>query len=108
MKFFDRFFPEKDILFAKEVVGKIATHYPSKVEAKLKFVGGKKRLSGVLESVMQEISAYQQANAMGWIRKARFGNEVKWRLKEFGYTDAFVDAVTEGVVTYLATVGRDK
>lgn len=108
MRLLDRFFPEKDIQFAQEIVGKIATHYPSNVEVKLKFIGGKKRLGGVLDSVMMEIRTYQAENCMGWVRKARFGNEVKWRLKERGYSDGFVDAITEGVVTYLATMGREK
>jgi len=108
MKILEFFFTENDIAFAKEIVNKIATHYPSKVEAKLKFIGGKKRLGGVLESVMEEIGAYQIEHRMGWFRKARFGNEIKWRLKELDYSDAFVDAITEGVITYLATVGRKK
>lgn len=108
MKLLDRFFPARDIEFAQEIVGKIAGHYPSKVEAKLKFVGGKKRLGGVLESVMLDIEKYQRESGMGWVRKARFGNAVKWNLKDLGYSDAFVDALSEGMVTYLATIDRAK
>lgn len=105
---FERIFPQADLDFAREIANKIARHYPVSVEAKLKTVGGKKRLSSVVESVFDELERYQAQSRMGWMRKARFGNELKWRLKEVGYSEEFVDALTEGVVTHLAMSGRQQ
>lgn len=97
-----KWFSKSDIEFATKVANKIALQYPPKIEQKLKAEGGKKRLSGVLELVMQDIENYQNTEKMGLIRKARFGNAFRWRLKEIGYSKEFVEALTEGVVTYLA------
>ncbi len=104
----ERIFPQADLEFAREIATKIARHYPVSVEAKLKTVGGKKRLSGVVEAVFDDLERYQAQARMGWMRKARFGNELKWRLKEVGYSEEFVDALTEGIVTHLAMSGRQK
>ena len=101
----DYFFPESDLIFAREIALKIATHYPSNNEIKLKTPGGKKRLSGLIEAVMRDVTNYQSNTDMGWIRKARFGNEIKWQLKEKGYSVEFIDALVNGVVTHLATLG---
>ena len=104
----ERIFPRADLDFAREIANKIARHYPVSVEAKLKTVGGKKRLGGVVEAVFDDVERYQAESRMGWMRKARFGNELKWRLKEVGYSEVFVDALTEGIVTHLAMSGRQK
>ena len=104
----ENFFPQADLEFAREIANKIARHYPVSVEAKLKTMGGKKRLGGVVEAVFDDVDRYQTQSRMGWMRKARFGNELKWRLKEVGYSEDFVDALTEGVVTHLAMSGRKK
>lgn len=104
----EKIFPESDLEFAREIANKIARHYPVSVEAKLKTAGGKKRLGGVVEAVFDELERYQVQSRMGWMRKARFGNELKWRLKEVGYSEEFVNALTEGIVTHLAMSGRNR
>lgn len=104
----EKIFPMADVEFAREIAHKIARHYPVSVEAKLKTAGGKKRLGGVVEAVFDDVERYQAQSHMGWLRKARFGNELKWRLKEAGYSEEFVDALTEGIVTHLAMSGRVK
>lgn len=106
MKLFERLLPKTDIELAQAIAKKIALQYPPKIEPKLQLQGGRKRLTGIVESVMTEITEYQRKHRMGWIRKARFGNEFRWQLKEIGYSDAFIDALTEGVVTHLATCLR--
>jgi hypothetical protein len=108
MKLLDRIFPVSDVEFARAIAGKIALQYPPKNEPKLQMQGGRKRLTGIVESVMAEISEYQRQHQMGWVRKARFGNEFRWQLKEIGYSEAFIDALTDGVVAHLATCLRNQ
>lgn len=103
MKLLDHILPARDIELAHTLAGKISLSYPPNVEAKLKVQGGRKRLAGVLGPILEDITKYQTEEKMGWIRKARFGNEFRWKLAEIGYTEAFVEALTEGVVTHLST-----
>lgn len=107
MKLFDRFFPASDVEFARAMAQKISLQYPPKNEPKLQMLGGRKRLTGVLESLMNEIMHYQASEQMGWLRKSRFGNEFRWQLTEIGYSKGFVEALTEGVITKLALNDRD-
>ncbi len=102
MRLLDRFFPRHDIEFANSMARKIATRYPPNAEPKLKAQGGKKRLEGVLDTVLSDIENYQSKENMNWLRKARFGNAFRWQLADMGYSTAFVEALTEGMVSYLA------
>lgn len=101
MWLFDIFSSKRDVESAQAICSKLMTSYPAKVESKLQYIGGKKRLGGVLEIVLADVDQYQQDSKMGWFRKARFANAFKWRLREAGYSEAFTDAITEGVVTRL-------
>lgn len=102
MRMLDRLFPQSDVEFAGSMVRKIATRYPPNAEPKLKAQGGKKRLEGVLDTVLSDIENYQLKERMNWVRKARFGNAFRWQLADMGYSTAFVEALTEGVISYLA------
>ncbi len=108
MRLLDRFFPVRDLEFARSMADRIATRYPPNAEPKLKAQGGKKRLEGVLDVVLTDMENYQLKERMNWVRKARFGNAFRWKLAEMGYSAAFVDALTEGVVAYLATYKPNK
>lgn len=107
MKLIERILPSADAVLARAMAEKIALQYPPKNEPKLQLQGGRKRLTSILDLVMSEITQYQRQERMGLIRKARFGNEFRWKLAEIGYTDVFVDALTEGVVAHLATCLKD-
>lgn len=102
----EKFFHPEDLTVAKEIAEKIINHFPVRVEAKLQYIGGQRRLGGVLEGVMREIDAYQARENMGWMRKARFVNTIKWVLKDGKYSDIFVDAVTEGITLQLMMDGK--
>ena len=107
MSIIGKLFPEDDEKFAQLIANKIATRYPPKVEKNLQFVGGKKRLSGVLEVVLQDIRDYQSGARMGWIRKARFANTLKWQLIDKKYSPEFVAAIADGVVANLVIGGGE-
>ena len=59
----------------------------------------RKRLAAALVSVELNIGRFLAANAApGVFRKAKCANEVKWGLKDRGYREELVDAVTHKVV----------
>lgn len=95
--------PAADRELATELADRVARHFPPISEAKLAKLGGRKRLESVLKTVIEDIDDQELPKKLGWFRKARFGNIFRWRLVELGYSQGFVEALTEGLVTHLAT-----
>jgi hypothetical protein len=102
MSIIDRFLPKADTVFANQLAERIARHFPPTSESKLAKPGGKKRLESVLEMVMKDMEDYSMTHHPGWIRKARLSNTFRWKLIEIGYSEGFVDALTDGLVKNIA------
>lgn len=103
MKLLEPFFPQSDVDLANELAEKISRHFPPTSEAKLAKLGGRRRLESVLQTVIDDLETKQTTTRLGWVRKARLGNVFRWRLVELGYSEGFVEALTEGLITHLAT-----
>lgn len=103
MSLLDWLLPQSDVLLANELAEKIARHFPPTSEAKLAKLGGRRRLESVLQTVMDDLDTQQLPTKIGWFRKARLGNIFRWRLVDLGYSNGFVEALTEGLITHLAT-----
>ncbi len=103
MSLLDKFLPSSDKALANELADKVARHFPPTSEAKLAKLGGRRRLESVLKTVIDDLDTQQMPSKLGWFRKARFGNVFRWRLVELGYSEGFVEALTEGLITHLAT-----
>lgn len=104
MSLIDRFFPKADTDFANQLAEQIARHFPPTSEPKLAKQGGQRRLEFVLETVIDDIDAFSKAQKPGWLRKARLGNTFRWKLIEIGYSEGFVNALTEGLVKHIAAL----
>jgi hypothetical protein len=54
-----------------------------------------------LEKMYSSITAFAMQRRPNIYQKARFGNRLKWALKDAGYPAPFVDVVTHEFVKYL-------
>jgi hypothetical protein len=54
-----------------------------------------------LDRIMSEIAAFAARDKPNLYQKARFGNRVKWALKDAGYPEPFIDVATREFVKYL-------
>lgn len=54
-----------------------------------------------LERIQSEIAAFATRRRPNVYQKARFGNRIKWALKDAGYPGPFIDVVTHELVKYL-------
>lgn len=102
MGFLDVLLPRVEIDFAHTLAEKISMQFPPASENKLAKKGGKRRLEAILQTVMDDITVFQQQRKLGWFRKARLGNAFRWRLSELGYSDTFVKALTDGLIHHIA------
>lgn len=89
--------------FAVKMAEKIERQFPPKSEPQLAKKGAQRRLEGVLNPILADLVGFQREHQLGWIGKARFGNAFRWALTEKGYSNEFVEALTEGVIRTITT-----
>ena len=59
------------------------------------------RISRILEGIYERARQIHAEQKLGLIGKTRMAHAFKWRLRDEGYSNAFVDLATEGLVVYL-------
>lgn len=102
MKLFSGIFSKRPTEFAEAMVEKIARQFPPSSEPQLAKKGAQRRLEGVIEHIMNDLDTFQQEMQLGLIGKARLGNAFRWKLTDRGYSRQFVEALTEGIIKYIA------
>lgn len=91
--------------FAKELAQELAKRYPPALDQAGGQTLSEKRLTRILEDVCNKAVAYKNEHKLGVYKKARLGNTFRWELEERGYSKAFIETATEGLVVYLARKG---
>jgi hypothetical protein len=102
LKMFDLFGSGKEKLVGEGFADKIAKQFPPAIENKLIKRGAQRRLEAILETLISDVVLYKKENRIGWFAKAKIGNAFRWRLVEHGYSEQFVEALTQGLVHNLA------
>ena len=102
MGFFTGAFGHRPIGFAQTMCEKIARQFPPATEAQLAKKGVQRRLQGIIDHLVDDLDAFQKEMQLGWIGKARLGNALLWGLQDRGFSREFAEAVTEGIIKYLA------
>jgi hypothetical protein len=93
----------KDVdTFAKELAEDLAKRYPPALDQAGGQTLSEKRLTRILEDVCNKAVAYKNEHKLGVYKKARLGNTFRWELEERGYSKAFIETATEGLVVYLS------
>jgi hypothetical protein len=57
----------------------------------------------ILEGLSVRALRYHEQHKLGVYKKAKLGNVFRWKLKELGYSDGFVEKATKEIITRLAT-----
>ena len=56
----------------------------------------------ILEGLGNRAARFRDEKGLGLYKKAKLGNVFRWKLKDLGYSDAFVDKATNAIVTRVA------
>lgn len=88
---------------AKQLAEAVAKDVPPKIELTAAKTLSVNRVTTILERTYTKAQAFQKDQPMGFIKRAVFGNTFRWRLKELGYSDKFVEIATEGLIVKLSS-----
>ena len=93
--------------FADSIVAEIIERFPSgSVDLSTKKAAD--RAMRTLERMYSSISAFAAQRRPNLYQKARFGNRIKWALKDARYPDAFIDIVTHEFVKQLTLTASSR
>ena len=87
--------------FGTVLANDLGRRFPPASEARTD-PGAKYQLKVILEGLGARAVRFHGEKKLSVYKKAKLGNVFKWRLKELGYSDAFVDNATKEIVNRLA------
>lgn len=87
--------------FATALATDLGRRFPPASEARSD-PGAAHQIKVILEGLSARAVRYHVEHKLGVYKKAKLGSVFKWKLKELGYSDAFVENATREIVTRLA------
>ena len=85
-----------------QLVVMLEKQYPAEMERDPQKMVSEKRLTKILEGICEKALELKVDRKLGVIGTAKLANKIKWKLDERGYSDSFIDLVTEAVTVSLA------
>jgi len=91
--------------FADSVVAELVQRFPP-TGVDLSTRKAVDRVVKNVERIAARVADFGRARRLNLYKKVRFGNRIKWALKEARYPDLFVDVMTQELVTQLTLATR--
>ena len=92
----------KDVeAFATTLAEDLGRRFPPASEKRTD-TGAKHQLSVILEGLGTRAARFRDEKQLGLYKKAKLGNVFRWKLKEQGYSTAFIERATKEIITRLA------
>ena len=101
MSFLDWFSNREVAEFGRGLADTLAKRYPAALEVNPEKKISQARLTQVIEETLRPVAEFQRERKLGMFGKARLGNQFKWRLRDLGYTEKFIEVATEGLMVHL-------
>ena len=90
--------------FAEQVMAEVMQRFPPE-NIDLPDKKAVDRVKRMNDSISGKVREFARGKRLNFYQRARFGNQVKWAMKQAGYPAKFIDAFTYELVT-LITVAR--
>lgn len=87
--------------FATGLAEDLRRRFPPASEARTD-PGARQQIKVILEGLGARAVRYHEQHKLGVYKKAKLGNVFRWKLKELGYSEDFVEHATKEIVTRLA------
>jgi len=97
---FKRFISPQAAAHGESLAQELINRYPLELDKSPGKISAA-RISRILEGIYDRAKKIHAEEKLGLIGKTRMAHAFKWRLRDAGYSNAFVDLATEGLIVYL-------
>src|SRR5271165_4538886 len=87
--------------FATGLAEDLGRRFPPASEARTD-PGARHQIKVILEGLAARAVRYHDQHKLGLYKKAKLANVFQWKLKDLGYSPAFIERATKEIVTRLA------
>ena len=87
--------------FATGLAADLGRRFPPDSEKRTD-TGAQNQIKVILDGLTARAMRYHEQNKLGVYKKAKLANVFRWKLKDLGYSDAFIERATKQIVTQLA------
>lgn len=87
--------------FAASLADDLGRRFPPSSEQRTD-AGARNQLGNILDSLATRAARFRDQKDLGLYKKAKLGNAFRWKLKDLGYSEAFIEAATHAIVTRVA------
>lgn len=88
--------------FSRTLASDLAQRYPPSLEVDTTKKRNPDRLAKAFDSTFNRAIDFHREHKLGIYGKARLGNTFRWKLKELGYPDEFIEVATKSLVNLLS------
>jgi hypothetical protein len=93
---------------AQEIAAEIIADIPPSLVSEQNKTLSVNKITRLLERSYDKAAAFQREQRLGFFGRAKLANHFKWKLKDAGYSEDFVDIAVEGLVVALSRAQASK
>lgn len=87
--------------FAATIAEDLGRRFPPSSEKRTD-AGAQNQLRNILDNLAARAARFRDEKQLGLYKKAKLGNAFRWKLKDLGYSEAFIEEATNAIVTRVA------
>jgi len=99
-----RLFSNKHIeKLVQDLTTDIARRYPAEIANNPEFLVSPQRRSEIFETVFSPAKHLNREAPLGFLGRIRLQRDLRWRLREMGYDESFIDSATEYLTSFVTS-----
>ena len=99
-----RLFSDKHIqMLVQDLATDIAKRYPAEIANNPEFLVSPQRRFEIFENVFSPARQYSREIPFGFLDRIRLQRNLKWRLREMGYDETFINSATEYLTSSITS-----
>jgi len=81
----------------------IAKRYPAEIANNPDFLVSPQRRSEIFENVFSPAKQFSREVPLGFLGRIKLQRHLRWRLREMGYDETFIDSATEYLTSFVTS-----